>query len=206
MPRGHCPIGPSAEDLVLVRGLWLCLRKGDTRPQVPKDRRSKTEGGRQGKGEEGGEKQEAPREERHGESRRKWRRRSASHPGAVSGEEVGQEGGRPARPPPPPALGPGPGLFLAGAEFSCSLGNSSAAPGNAPAGLGEKPGSSRPGRMGEEGREQQGARKVLRPQTRELRLRSGPKFELLVFLLPCPPLLLRGPRAAGPQESTYFRA
>ena len=46
-----------------------------------------------------------------------------------------------------------PRLFLAGAEFSCSLGNSSPAPGNAPAGLGEKPGSSGPGGSREEGPE-----------------------------------------------------
>lgn len=37
----------------------------------------------------------------------------------------------PSPPPPSPALGPGPRLFLAGAEFSYSLGNSLPAPGNA---------------------------------------------------------------------------
>lgn len=84
----------------------------------------------------------------------------------------GQDKGLP-HPPPPPApppllaLGPGPGLFLARAEFSCSLGNSSPAPGNAPAGLGEKPESSGPGGGEKRTGVQQGAGRELRQLMRK---------------------------------------
>lgn len=114
------------------------------------------------------------------------------------GEEVGPAwiSGWP-HPPPPPALGPDPGLFLAGTEFSCSLGNSSPSPGYAPAGLGEKPGRSLVQEGGEEGPGAAGTRRGRRHLMRKLRLRSGPKYELLVSLQPLPYFLGRPPGLQG---------
>lgn len=94
------------------------------------------------------------------------------------------------------------------AEFSCSLGNSSPSPGYAPVGLGEKPGSSLVQAGGERKAEkQQGARRGLGHLMRKLRLRSGPKYELLLSLQPLPysspgwPPRLQGHRIVPVSES-----